>query len=198
MVNFANDTPIFESINADPRTGGPAGAQRYLRSKAIAAFFQDDWKLRPNFTLNLGLRYEYYPPLSDTKNALSNLAFGTNGLVDSTVGHVSSLIPPDRNNFAPRIGFAWSPSRFHGSSVLRGGFGLAYNRTDALFANTREIHRFCSLQPLLRHGCHRFRHSLRRWCDSLCAREQQLGYQLPRQSGSGVRNRSGEWRCVRK
>jgi carboxypeptidase family protein/TonB-dependent receptor-like protein len=138
LWNFANDTPIFESINADPRTGGPASAQRYLRSKAIAAFFQDDWKLRPNFTLNLGLRYEYYPPLSDTKDALSNLTFGPNGLVDSSVGHVSHLIPPDHNNFGPRIGFAWSPSRLQGRSVLRGGFGVAYNRTDdVLFANAR-------------------------------------------------------------
>jgi len=138
LWNFANDTPIFEGINADPRTGGPAAAQRYLRSKATAFFFQDDWKVKPNLTLNLGLRYEYYPPLSDTKDQLSNLTFGSTGLVDSKVGLASRLIQPDRNNFGPRIGLAWSPSRFHETTVVRGGFGVAYNHTDdVLFANAR-------------------------------------------------------------
>jgi hypothetical protein len=137
LWNFANSTPIFESINADPRTGGPANGQRYLRSKATAAFFQDDWKVKPNLTLNLGLRYEYYPPLNDAKGELSNIAFGTNGLINSSVGLTSALIHPDRNNAGPRIGFSWSPSRLQ-NSVLRGGFGVAYNRTDdVLFANAR-------------------------------------------------------------
>src|SRR6266851_3042999 len=137
LWNFANSTPIFESINADPRTGGPANGQRYLRSKATAAFFQDDWKVRPNLTLNLGLRYEYYPPLSDAKGELSNIRFGTNGLINSSVGLTSALIQPDRNNAGPRIGFSWSPSHLQ-NSVLRGGLGVAYNRTDnVLFANSR-------------------------------------------------------------
>jgi hypothetical protein len=137
LWNFANSTPIFESINADPRTGGPANGQRYLRSKATAAFFQDDWKVKPNLTLNLGLRYEYYPPLSDAKGELSNIRFGTNGLINSSVGLTSALIQPDRNNAGPRIGFSWSPSHLQ-NSVLRGGLGVAYNRTDnVLFANSR-------------------------------------------------------------
>jgi outer membrane receptor protein involved in Fe transport len=138
LWNFANSTPIFEAINADPRTGGPASAQRYLRSKATAFFVQDDWKFKPNLTFNIGLRYEYYPPLSDAKGQLSNLVFGSNGLVNSQVVHVSSLIHPDRNNFAPRLGFAWSPSKLEGKTVFRGGFGVAYNRTDdVLFSNAR-------------------------------------------------------------
>jgi len=138
LWNFANSTPIFEGINADPRTGGPASAQRYLRSKATAFFAQDDWKVKPNFTLNLGLRYEYYPPLNDTKGQLSNITFGSNGLLNSTVGLASSLIPADRNNIAPRLGFSWSPARFRASTVVRGGFGIAYNRTDdVLFSNAR-------------------------------------------------------------
>jgi hypothetical protein len=138
LWNFANDAPIYEGINADPRTGGPAAGQRYLRSKAMALFAQDDWKLRPNLTVNLGLRYEYYPPLSDAKAQLSNLIFGSNGLVNSKVVIVSSLVPPDRNNFAPRLGFAWSPSRFRENTVVRGGVGVAYNRTDnTMFSNAR-------------------------------------------------------------
>src|SRR5216683_8020515 len=105
--------PIFEAINADPRNGGPANGQRYLRSKATAFFLQDDWKVKPNLTLNLGLRYEYYPPLSDAKGQLSNITIPSSGLVNSKVGFADSLIQPDRNNFGPRLGFAWSPSRLH-------------------------------------------------------------------------------------
>jgi len=66
------------------------------------------------------------------------LTFGSTGLVDSKVGLASRLIQPDRNNFGPRIGLAWSPSRFHETTVVRGGFGVAYNHTDdVLFANAR-------------------------------------------------------------
>src|SRR5204863_88634 len=54
------------------------------------------------------------------------------------VGFADSLIRPDRNNFGPRLGFAWSPSRLRESTVVRGGFGVAYDRTDdVLFSNAR-------------------------------------------------------------
>ena len=146
LFNLANDTPVFEAINADPRTGDPADAQRYFSTNYYAAFIQDDWKVRPNFTLNLGLRYEYYAPLKEKDDRLSNLFFGSNGLVNSRVETVDELYEPDRNNFAPRIGFAYSPQmRFLGlgsetgdSTVIRGGFGIAYNRIPvAPLANVR-------------------------------------------------------------
>jgi hypothetical protein len=135
--NFANDTPIFEAIDANPQTGGPANAQRYLRSKDYAFFFQDDWKVKPNFTLNLGLRYEYFSPFNDAQNNLSNIAFPTSGiLADTTVGRVPRLIDRTMRDAGPRLGFAWSPTRFHGNTVVRGGGGIVYNRPDdVLFQN---------------------------------------------------------------
>ncbi|HET9527076.1 MAG TPA: TonB-dependent receptor [Pyrinomonadaceae bacterium] len=146
LFNLANDTPVFEAINADPRTGDPADAQRYFTTNYYSFFVQDDWKVRPNFTLNLGLRYEYYAPLKEKDERLSNLFFGPNGLIDSRVTAVDELYEPDRNNFAPRIGFAYSP-RLHflgvgsenaDTTVLRGGFGVAYNRIPvAPLANVR-------------------------------------------------------------
>lgn len=138
LFNLANDAPIFESINADPRTGLPANAQRYFRFGDYSLFGQHDWKVRPNFTLNLGLRWEYFTPLRDTRGQLSNLFFGANGLVDSQLRVVDELYNPDRNNFGPRIGFAYSPKLLKEKMVWRGGFGIAYNRVPSvLFGNTR-------------------------------------------------------------
>jgi hypothetical protein len=137
LWNFANDTPIFEGVDANPQTGGPADAQRYLRSKDYGFFFQDDWKVKPNFTLNLGLRYEYFSPFNDAKNHLSNIEFPTSGvLADTSVHNVSRLIDRTMRDAGPRLGFAWSPDRFHGNTVIRGGGGIVYNRPDdVLFQN---------------------------------------------------------------
>jgi hypothetical protein len=136
--NLFNDTPLFEAINTDPVTGGPGSAQRYFRTSDYGIFFQDDWKLRPNLTLNLGIRYEYYTPLRETQNRISNLVLGQNGLADAHVAVSDQLFNPDRNNFAPRLGFAWSPAAFNQKTVLRGGIGVSYDRIpNALWANTR-------------------------------------------------------------
>lgn len=149
LFNFANDAPLFYQINADPRTGGPAESQRYFRTSTYAAFAQNDWKVRPNLTLNLGLRYEYFSPLTEKQGRLSNLVLGptdATGLTAATLQIVDQLYPPDRNNFAPKFGFAWSPSMgdslgglFNENKlVLRGGFGVNYNRVPiVLFANSR-------------------------------------------------------------
>jgi hypothetical protein len=148
LFNFANDAPLFYQINADPRTGGPAQSKRNFRSTTTAFFVQDDWKFRPNLTLNLGVRWEYFAPLSEKSGILSNLVLGPAGqeLTAAKLVTVKSLYPADRNNFAPRLGFAYSPNfgeKFHGlvnqdKLVVRGGFGIAYNRIPMLeFANTR-------------------------------------------------------------
>jgi hypothetical protein len=79
-------------------------------------FGQDDWKIAPRLTLNLGVRYDYEAipsPLSALNNSAS---------VPQTAGH-----PSDKNNIAPRVGFAWDPFGV-GKTVLRGGFGMYYGR----------------------------------------------------------------------
>ena len=141
LFNFANDAPLFYQINADPVTGGPANAQRHFRSSSYGLFFQDDWKARPNFTLNLGLRYEYFGVLQEENDQVSNFVFGPGGgLAGSRVVPTSDLYNPDRNNFAPRFGFAYSPRRYglEEKLVIRGGFGISYNRIpEIVFSNTR-------------------------------------------------------------
>jgi hypothetical protein len=141
LFNFANDAPLFYQINANPETGGPSNAQRHFRSSSYGVFFQDDWKARPNLTLNLGLRYEYYGVLKEKNNQIANFIFGPNGgLAGSRVEPTSDLYKPDRNNFAPRFGFAYSPKRYglEEKLVIRGGAGIAYNRIpEIVFANAR-------------------------------------------------------------
>src|SRR5688572_1441987 len=139
LFNFANDAPIFYQINADPRTGGVADAQRHFRTGGYGLFFQDDWKVRPNLTFNFGLRYEYFEVLKERDNRVSNFIFGPGGgLTGARVEPTSELYEPDRNNFAPRLGFAWSPGRFRDNLVVRGGAGIFYNRIpEVVFTNTR-------------------------------------------------------------
>ena len=143
LFNLANDTPVFEAIVTDPRTGLPTDGQRYLRQSVYGFFVQNDWKFRPNLTLNMGLRYEYFTPLREKQGRITNLVLGPNQLRDARVVIQDDLFEPDRNNFSPRLGFAWSPIRLlnfdtGNQLVVRGGFGIAYNRTPpAVIGNAR-------------------------------------------------------------
>jgi hypothetical protein len=129
LWNLANDTPIFEGINTDPRTGLPGDAQKYFRTSNWALFIQDDWKIRRNLTLNLGLRWEYFSPLSEARGQLSNIIFPAPGdLANATVRTVDPLYDKTWTNFSPRLGFAYSPTLFKSNLVVRGGFGIFYNR----------------------------------------------------------------------
>ncbi len=130
LWNFANDAPIRETANFDLKTGLRTDSKKYIRNKAYSLFVQDDWKARPNLTLNLGLRWEYFAPLREKFGKLSHLILGEgqNALTGAKFGVGEGLHKPDRNNFGPQFGFAWSPARFRDKAVLRGGFGIGYNR----------------------------------------------------------------------
>jgi hypothetical protein len=96
-------------------------AQAYMRQDSVAGYVQDDYRIRPNLTLNFGLRYEYISPYSEKRNNMFNLDYST--LPQAPVlKRVSNAVAPDRNNFAPRIGVAWRLPGF----VFRGGYGIYY------------------------------------------------------------------------
>ena len=83
-------------------------------------FVQDDFRVTPRLTVNLGLRYEYNTVLQGDR--IGNFDIAT--LTLDPIG--KPLYEPDRNNFGPRIGFSWDPFG-HGKTVVRGGFGLFYS-----------------------------------------------------------------------
>jgi hypothetical protein len=97
--------------------------------KGVFWFLQDDWKLHPRLTLNLGLRYEFVTnPRDDAKQAINSVS----DLQNPTNPGLSPLLfrvpRQDINNFAPRIGFAWDLFGDH-KTAMRGGFALAYDVT---------------------------------------------------------------------
>ncbi len=135
LFNLANQTPVFESINANPITGAPADAQRYFRTRTFGEYLQDDWKARPNLTINIGLRYEIFSPLTEKRGNLSNIQFGPHGLQDARIVKGNPLYNIDYHNIGPRLGIAYNPMP---RLVIRTGFGIYYNRIpNVLLSNTR-------------------------------------------------------------
>ena len=138
---FANDASVYEAVSANPNTGGTANTQRYFRDKDFAGFVQHDWKVASNFTLNMGLRYEYFAPLSNKGFQVNYPVLGPAGmeLAGMKLTPHNQLWKPQYNNWGPRLGFAYLPHVFNGKLVVRGGYALAYNRLDiALFNNALE------------------------------------------------------------
>lgn len=134
LWDFANDAPYHENGNFDPLTGQPTSAIKNLRFNILAFFVQDDWKIRPNLTINLGLRWEYFSPLTETQGNISKviLGSGANALSGLQVKKGGNLFDTSKNNWGPQIGFAWSPTALFGRDfdkkfVVRGGFGVGYN-----------------------------------------------------------------------
>jgi outer membrane receptor protein involved in Fe transport len=110
----------------DTYTIGPPFGMVGTRSWETGFFGQDDWRVTPRLTLNLGLRYDLYTWPTEVANRQANFDIVTNQLrVAGRDGNSESLIQTDKNNFAPRIGFAYDLTG-DSMTVLRGGYGVFY------------------------------------------------------------------------
>lgn len=123
---FLSNSPSQIAFNGDlsalsPFTGLSGNAE--LHQTYYIGYIQDEWKLRPNLTVNYGLRYEYYRPLYEQRN--KDVVF------DMTQGNI---IPRDSQdwyrsspmNLGPRLAFAWSPEKLNNKTVFRIGGGYYY------------------------------------------------------------------------
>ena len=122
----------FLTNNPTKFQGGIAStlSPRNLRQNIFGLYLQDDWRWKPNLTLNLGLRYEMSTVPSETSGKIANLRNITDALpVCGTLraGGCTGTGPffnnPTLHNFEPRFGFAWDPFR-NGKTAVRGGIGL--------------------------------------------------------------------------
>ncbi len=156
--DFLNDAPITESATFDPLTGVPSDFRKDTRSTLYGFFYQDNYKVKTNLTVTLGMRWEYFGPISEKNGHLASveLGSGANLLSGMKVRVGGNLYNAQKGNFGPQLGFAWSPAggvfghSFANKLVIRGGFGIAYNGLDeAISLNGRSNPPLLSTAPNL-------------------------------------------------
>jgi hypothetical protein len=139
--DFLNDAPQTEAINgADPLTGIPTMSRKDDRQNIPSVFVQDDWKMKPNLTVNLGLRWEYFGGMTEKigNNPRLDLGSGSSTFTGLAITLNKPQVDAQKGNFGPQVGFAWMPIRDGGKLVLRGGFGMPFNGLEqAITTNTR-------------------------------------------------------------
>lgn len=125
LIRFNNEA---ELVANDPnRLQVTFGLRPYeIRYWNNGYFVQDDFKIRPNLVINLGLRYDFFSVPSEKDDRLFNRQepFGLGPLIPTS----DNIYTPDRNNLAPRVGFAWTVDE-SGRTVVRSGFGVFYTRS---------------------------------------------------------------------
>ena len=128
LANSLQSTQFLGDVSApSPFFNGSSG-QVQPRQTYYIAYAQDEWKIKPNLTLNYGLRYEYYTPLDEKDNRQIFFDINTGELRDPTTRPFLS----SKSNFGPRVAVTWSPNPSGagffggGNTILRGGFGIYY------------------------------------------------------------------------
>ena len=116
LASFAANQSYKASITGEYPVNG-------LRKTQFFGYIQDEFKWRPTFTLNLGLRYSYFGIFHEVQGRGNPFDFATCG-PQGYCGVGASFGPPNYNDFDPRISFAWAPAKYEGKTVIRAGFGV--------------------------------------------------------------------------
>jgi hypothetical protein len=126
--DFLNDAPATESGTFNAVTGVPELLRDDDRQNIAGVFVQDDYKVSPTLTVNLGLRWNYLGSMGDKQNNLSVFTPGAGSamLTGASMVQTGSLASVQPSNFGPQLGFAWSPDYYHQTIVFRGGVGINY------------------------------------------------------------------------
>jgi hypothetical protein len=139
IFDFALDQPLTQgAINYNLQTGVLSSQSVGYRSTNFGFFGQDDWKIKPNFSLNLGLRWDFNTSPNEVAGRTSNVILGSGStlqekIANASVGVVKSLTPDHGiAYFAPRLSFAWDPTK-KGKLSVRGGIAVFYNRAPNIF-----------------------------------------------------------------
>jgi hypothetical protein len=128
LANAVQSVQYLGDLSAPSPFFNNSTGQAQARQQYYIGYAQDEWKIKPNLTLNYGLRYEYYTPLREANNRQILFDINTGQLRDSS----QDPLHTSKTNFGPRVGLTWSPNpsgtRFFsgGNTVLRGGFGIYY------------------------------------------------------------------------
>src|SRR5665213_3153012 len=129
-ADIAGSTPLEDFFAGNPSSGQllAGNANREETFGSYAGFAQDDWRVTPKVTVNLGLRYSYVSPYHEVNGLWGNF--------DPTVGLVQqplngTIWNPDYKDFSPRAGFAWDLNG-KGTTVVRGGFSIMYSAFSAV------------------------------------------------------------------
>ena len=120
LANQPAQIQFLGDLSAPSPFNGGATRIREGRQTYYIGYAQDEWKIRPNFTMSYGLRYEYYSVLREARNLA--VVFRNGQLLPPTTPFLNS----SKTNFAPRLAFTWAPGRFHNRTVLRVGAGYYY------------------------------------------------------------------------
>ncbi len=123
LANTPTSVQVLGDVSAPSPLHNGASGNRFLKQDYYIGFAQDEWKLRPNLTVNYGLRYEFYSPLHEDRNLYTYFDMNS-GTLD--LGSGRDWYHSSKYNFGPRLGISWAPTRFNNKTVLRIGAGYYY------------------------------------------------------------------------